>query len=298
MSGKKKLLKATGIILVLLMLVGMIALISLTVFSYNKNEPPEVFGYRIYTVKDSQLDIIGENYALLVTTPDPEYLSVGNAIVYLPEGETVLKIARIDGKIENGIIPISDDRGLDTEIYTSDYYYKVDYHIKELGYAIAFIMSPFGVMIIALVPCVLIVFVELIKLIRKKADEPEVIPIVKEEVIEDELEDVLYTSKNVKKPVRERSIRKILDENENEKPKLKYTLKKSSVDLLAEKTDSVIVKHSVKQTDFPQKEYYFNSNSNEKAFFDENAAAEIVKKPVKPVDEFDVESILADLENR
>lgn len=296
MSGKKKLFKATGIILVLLMLVGMIALISLTVFSYNKNEPPEVFGYRIYTVKESQLDIIGEDYALLVTDPDPEYLSVGNAILYLAEDETSLKLARINGKIENGIIPISDDRGLETEIYTSDYYYKVDYHIKELGYAIAFIMSPFGVMIIALVPCVLIVFVELIRLIRRKTDEPEVIPVIKEEVIEDELDDVLYSSESVKKPIRERSVRNTSDEDVT--PKLKYTLKKSSADVLAKKTDALIVKHSVKQNDSSQKEYYYDSNSKQGAFFDENPTAEIENKPLKPVDEFDVESILADLESR
>lgn len=284
-SVKKKLLKAVGIVLLLLMLLSTIALIVLAVFSYKSNTPPKIFGYRLFTVKESQLDIIGENYALLVSDSDIEYLSAGNAILYLPDGEDTLNLARVEAVEQDNSIKISDDIGYEGIISSSQYYYKIDYHMKEVGYIITFLMSPFGAVIIALVPCVIIVLVEFIKLLRRKTDAPEVIPILKEEIDEDDIEDVLRTPV-LKKPVRERSASSKKIEVNSPLAKKRYTVKKASEELFAKK--------AIQSAETAE----LNKYEKEKVFFDENPTIKIKKEPVKSVDEFDVESILADLDRR
>jgi hypothetical protein len=180
-------------------------LVTLAVMFSAGSGAPELFGRNLYLVTSDFSDLIPPApCAVIGEKIDSASLGAGDIVIFELEAgvKSIGTIAQRqavsdEGENETARFIINQDSGGTVAVCENDVTAKVTQTSRILGVVINFVLSPGGVLIIAVIPCVCIVLMEVFKpFFRKRHDEKEVAPVNKQEEIPtfiavDELEPLI-----------------------------------------------------------------------------------------------------------
>lgn len=177
----KKFFRVLGYIVCVLLIILCILLV-ITSALFGAKKTVEVFGANIYITENDNFDGIPKGRAVLVQKTAADDLETGNPVLYLKEDENdnptlgyVTEISQSDGV--NYITVSYNDKTY--EFSESKLIGLAEYSSAFWGGVICFIRTPIGVMVLAILPCVALVLIDIIRAVIARRPEPEVVPKVK-----------------------------------------------------------------------------------------------------------------------
>lgn len=147
-------------------------LISVAVIFSVGGKAPSIFGYNVYLVKTDAFGIVANGSAIITSSVSPDEIDGGNLVIYSDVGNA--QIGEIQSEeIVEGIYSFTakDEHGADITLTQSQIIGKALYVSDIFGAIISFVSSPMGMLLIAVIPCVILIAFELYKFFRKKDDE-------------------------------------------------------------------------------------------------------------------------------
>lgn len=183
-NSKKKAGKAVLWILAALMLIVALFLISVAIVFSVGGDAPSVFGYNIYLVKTDAFDVVSNGDAIITENVNPDEINSGNIVIFSEDDRVIIGEMQ-SGTLDEGIYSFSvkDENGALHTLTQSQIIGKAMYVSPILGTVVGFVSSPLGMLMIAIIPCVIIIAFEIYKLFHKDDDEPIIEPIKKQEEI-------------------------------------------------------------------------------------------------------------------
>lgn len=177
----KKILRGFGYFLCAVLIILCIILIISAALFGSKNTV-DVFGFNIFMVQTDGLSTAPKGSAVIVKKCSAYDLTEGNLALYMygeenksPELGYVKDIQVEDGSYYVTVTDGNTERRFpETELIGH-----ADYSSKMLGSVIEFIQKPIGVLCIAVLPCIALIFFDVIRAIAARMPIPEVIPEVK-----------------------------------------------------------------------------------------------------------------------
>lgn len=171
----KKIARVFGWIVAAALLVVFVVLIVFA-FGFGSGEVVKVFGYNLYIAKTGEFDSVQQGSAVVVKSCMPYDLEENNLILYNSENGAVLAytddIKMVDGSY---VISVSDNR-TSTDIAGEALIGKAESSSLFWGNLITFSLTPMGVLVMAVLPCVVLVLVDLIITAYSRRPLPEVEP--------------------------------------------------------------------------------------------------------------------------
>lgn len=149
-------------------------------FSFGSGSAPDIFGYNVYIVQDNDFYQLKAGTAAIAQKVWPDEVNDGELIIYNRYENGGAQLAKVNSStLKEGVMSfdIETQSGENTTISQSQLVARVNYCSDFLGAVIGFAMSPFGVMAIAILPCLAIVAFEIVKFIFSKRPVPEVEPV-------------------------------------------------------------------------------------------------------------------------
>lgn len=178
---KKKfaVLKIIGTITgVLLLVLAVFLAVTAMTFSFGgRSSAPDIFGYNIYLVRDNDFHQLKAGTAALAQRIPPDEIRPGEIIIYNRYENGGAQLGKvIAATLKEAVMSydIETEHGERITVSQGQYIAKVTHHSEFLGGIIGFVMSPFGVMTTAILPCIAIAVFELVKFIFSKLPAPEV----------------------------------------------------------------------------------------------------------------------------
>ena len=171
-------------IIAALMLIAALFLISVAVVFSVGGDAPSVFGYNIYLVKTDAFDVVSNGDAIITEKVNPDEINSGNIVIF-SENDSVIIGETQSGTLNEGIysFSIKDENGALHTLTQSQIIGKAMYVSPILGTVVGFVSSPLGMLMIAIIPCFIIIAFEIYKLFHKDDDEPIIEPIKKQEEV-------------------------------------------------------------------------------------------------------------------
>ena len=177
----KKILRVFGyIVCVVLMLLCILLIIAALVF--GSRETVDVFGFNIYMVQTDTVPTAPKDSAVIVRKCSAFELDEGNLALYTKDDESktpalgyVRNIEVADGKYF--VTAFADDT--ETMFSDSEFIGRAEYSSLALGKTIAFIRTPWGVLCLAVLPCIVLIIYDILRAVAAKMPPPEVVPQVK-----------------------------------------------------------------------------------------------------------------------
>lgn len=169
-SLSKKLQNAVLIIVGGLVLLCTLFLVLISMIFYGENSAPGIFGHNVYLVKTDAFSLINNGTALFARSVPFEEISAGNIVIFLNENDenTIGEIREVmsgDGVYtfrtrlsDNTETVVGQSRIVGKGIYISD----------AIGGLIGFAVSPAGVCVIAVLPCTLVIVLEILNIIKDR----------------------------------------------------------------------------------------------------------------------------------
>lgn len=159
-----------------LLFIAVLLMLAVAVLFRSPGAAPEMFGHSIYIVKTDAFSVINNGTALITSKAGGTEINAGNIVVFRTDGSEALlgevQLENYSDGVYTYEVKLSDGSLL--TVGESAIIGKGDYYSDVLGEIIGFSSSPAGVACIAVVPCLLIIFVEIVKAIRRKLPEPEI----------------------------------------------------------------------------------------------------------------------------
>lgn len=158
---------------------------------------PNIFGTTVYLVKTEAFDLTNGTALLAKQVPYSE-IQPGNIIIFSLENDRPA-IAEIQTSgLSDGVYGFTalTENGDLISLSQSQIVAKGTSYSNFWGTLISFAISPLGVLLIAVVPCVVIIIIELAKFVRKTLPEPEI------ETVKKQLEVPTYAPGNRKAAVK------------------------------------------------------------------------------------------------
>ncbi len=177
--NKKLVINIVGIALCVLLFVlaVFLGITSMTFFGGENQSAPNVFGYNVYIVKGSDFYQLKEGTAAIAKSVWPDEVYSGEIILYrFGEGNAV-KLGKVNSAtLKEAVMSYDIETELGDNIIISQgqLVAKVTHCSDFFGGVIRFATSPFGVMTIALLPCLALIVFELVRFIIGKLPSPEV----------------------------------------------------------------------------------------------------------------------------
>lgn len=184
--NKRLIINIIGITLCVLLFVAAVFLgiTSMAFYSGENQSAPNIFGYNIYIVKDHDFYQLKNGTAALAQTVWPDEVYSGEIIIYrMGEGNAVkLGVVR-EATLKEAVMSyeIENELGDSLTLSQGQLVAKVTHFSDFLGGFIRFATSPFGVMAIALLPCLALIIFELVRFIICRLPAPEVETVKKQE---------------------------------------------------------------------------------------------------------------------
>jgi len=177
----KKILRVFGyIVCVLLMLLCVLLIIAALVF--GSRETVNVFGFNIYIVQSDAVPTAPKDSAVIVRKCSAFELDEGNLALYTKDDENktpalgyVRSIEMADGFYF--VTAFANDK--ETRFSDSSLIGRAEYSSVALGKTLAFIRTPWGVLCLAVIPCIVLIIYDILRAFADKAPLPEVVPQVK-----------------------------------------------------------------------------------------------------------------------
>lgn len=174
----KKIVRVIGYILcgIMLALCGVLAFASA---AFTAEETVGVFGVNIYLVNEDGIPTVPKGSAVVVNPCAPYEADEGKLVLY--KNNEKLSLGYGNGySVSDGVYQINViENGNEITISENALIGKADYCSEILGKVISFIKTPLGVFCIAIVPCLVLIFYDIIRAFALKRPLPEVIPQVK-----------------------------------------------------------------------------------------------------------------------
>lgn len=172
-----------GIIDALLILAA--ALLLIISFAFSGGGAPSLFGHNIFVVETDAFSLIEEGSALITEKVPYSEISAGNIIIYIDEENTpfVGEVQQVSSEAEVYTFLIKDDAGNEVVVGQSKVIGKGIYYSPIIGKLVSFVLSPMGIFLIAVLPCAAFLIFELISAARRRAPQPEVGTVRKQEEI-------------------------------------------------------------------------------------------------------------------
>ena len=169
-KGTKKAGNIVLCVISALVLLCTLFLVLVSVIFYGDNSAPEIFGHRIYLVKTDAFSLVNNGTALIAQTVPDEEIKAGNIVIFLDDEDknTIGEIREVtysDGVYtyrtrlpNNSETVVGQSKIVAKGIYVSD----------AVGGLIGFALSPAGVGVIAILPCSLIIVLEVLNFIKSR----------------------------------------------------------------------------------------------------------------------------------
>lgn len=177
----KKIFRVVGYMVCGLLLALCILLIIATAVFGSRNTV-DFIGFNIYIVQSDNITTAPKDSAVIVKKTSAYYLDEGNLVMYLDGDEEktpalgyVKNIHVNDGSY---IVTVTAD-GNDVSFADTALVGRADYSSVILGRTILFIRTPLGVLLIAVLPCIMLVIYDFLRAAAAKVPPPEVVPQIK-----------------------------------------------------------------------------------------------------------------------
>ncbi len=174
----KKIVRVIGYILCGIML-ALCAVLAFASAAFTAEETVGVFGMNIYLVNEDGIPTVPKGSAVVVNPCAPYEADEGKLVLY--KNNEKLSLGYGNGySVSDGVYQINViENGNEITISENDLIGKADYCSEILGKVISFIKTPLGVFCIAIVPCLVLIFYDIIRAFALRRPLPEVIPQVK-----------------------------------------------------------------------------------------------------------------------
>ena len=173
--------RAFGIVIgIALIVLAVFLAVTSMLFSFGSGSAPDIFGYNVYIVQDNDFYQLKAGTAAIAQKVWPDEVNDGELIIYNRYENGWAQLAKVNSSmLKEGVMSfdIETQSGENTTISQSQLVARVNYCSDFLGAVIGFAMSPFGVMAIAILPCLAIVAFEIVKFIFSKRPVPKVEPV-------------------------------------------------------------------------------------------------------------------------
>ncbi|EKC46537.1 hypothetical protein LEA_19802, partial [human gut metagenome] len=146
-------------------------------FSFGGSAAPDIFGYNVYIVRDNDFYQLKAGTAAIAQKVWPDEVNNGELIIYNRYENGGAQLAKVNSStLKEGVMSfdVETQGGENITISQSQLVARVNYCSDFWGAVIGFAMSPFGVMAIAILPCIAIVAFEIVKFIMSKRPVPQV----------------------------------------------------------------------------------------------------------------------------
>ncbi len=179
MNRKASVIKIIGRIfgVLLIILAVFLAVTSMTFYFGGNQSAPSIFGFNIYLVRGGDFYQLKSGTAALAQTVWPDEIKPGEIIIYNRYENGGVSLGKVNtATLKEAVMSydIETEQGENITISQGQYIAKVTHCSDFLGVIIGFAMSPFGVMAIAILPCLAVFAFELVKFIISKLPTPEV----------------------------------------------------------------------------------------------------------------------------
>lgn len=184
---RSKIFRGIGITIAVLMFIVSITLIVFSAFFSNgvsESRSADIFGYNLYIVKNASFESLPQSSIAVSQKVSASELSPEYLIVYKKfnsEEKTLGKVNEVF--ITDGVYScdVTDENGSSVTVSEGQLVGEVVYYSQLLGDIILFARSPMGILVIAILPCLAIILLDIIKAIISRLPPPEVIPVKKNE---------------------------------------------------------------------------------------------------------------------
>lgn len=178
---KKKIFRVLGYVVCgILLTLSILLVISASIFGSKKTV--DIFGVNIYIVENDDIASTPSGGAVLVQKSTVADLDTGKLVLYLKtdnnDEPTLGYVQDITARDGVHYITVSH-KNTTYEFAETKLVGRADYYSKFWGGLIRFIKTPLGVMLIAVIPCAVLILYDIIRTAAANLPEPEVIPKVK-----------------------------------------------------------------------------------------------------------------------
>lgn len=176
---KDKILRIIGYVVLSILVINTIFLATVAISSKDGNA--SVFGKNIYIIQSNSFAAALKGSAAITKAVPAAELKSGDMIIYKNNdgGNAPAIIKKVD------LNSITLD-GQSAAIAKNSYVARIERFSLFWGFIISFALSPAGVLLFAVIPCIIIIGLEVYKLFRDKLPAPEVEPINKKDYFNDE----------------------------------------------------------------------------------------------------------------
>lgn len=150
---------------------------------------PNLFGKYFYLVKTDAFDLLKNGTALIAEEVDAYEIQPWNIVIFTLENNAPALAEIRNSELADGVYSFTavTENGTEITLSQSQIVAKGMTYSDFWGAVISFASSPLGVMLIAVVPCLIIIVVEITKFIRKTLPQPEI------ETVKKQYETPTYT---------------------------------------------------------------------------------------------------------
>lgn len=178
-----KIARVIGYVLCGIMLVLCIALVFVSL-AFSSEETISIFGVNIYVVNEEGIATVPKGSAVIVNPCAPYEVDEGKLVMYKKDERLLLGYGK-GYSVSDGVYHITViENNRDIIISENNLIGKAEYSSEFLGKLIIFIKSPLGVFVLAIVPCLVLIFYDIIRAIALRRPLPEVVPQVKNKASE------------------------------------------------------------------------------------------------------------------
>ncbi len=153
---------------------------------------PNIFGTYVFLVNTDAFDLLENGTALMAKEVHPSEIQPWNIVIFeLENGEPALAEIR-SGELADGVYSFeaATENGAMITLSQSQIVAMGTSYSDIWGAILGFAVSPLGVLLVAVVPCLVIIIIEMSKFIRKTLPQPEI------ETVKKQLEVPTYTPDN------------------------------------------------------------------------------------------------------
>ncbi|MGN1341519.1 MAG: hypothetical protein ACI4WS_14595 [Oscillospiraceae bacterium] len=179
----KKIIRGVGIA-VCVLLAALCVLMMVTSAAFGSAQTVSVFGFNMFICESGDYDTVPAGSAVITTSCAPYDLEEGNLVLYstdpMDKNAALAMGYYADFKMTDGVYYLSLVNGSESTIISENALVgKAGWCSPFLGEFISFTKTPWGVFVMAVIPCALLLLFDLLR--RKSAEQPipEIIPQVK-----------------------------------------------------------------------------------------------------------------------
>lgn len=136
----------------------------------------KVFGYNVYVVHTDEFEQVSEGSAIIAKSCAPYDLEEDNLILYQNGGEAGLAYVDDLRMVDGSYVIYCSDSTDSYEVQEADFIGKAEVSSAFWGSVISFSLTPVGILVMAVIPCLVLVLIDVIRAMYARRPLPEVQP--------------------------------------------------------------------------------------------------------------------------